>query len=517
MSGSSTSQLTAAGNVPDQQVLGGYHRFKYSNKHPKVKLQAYSQFTPTAINDSTINIETRNVKYSGFRFLHLTTSSDINLFGSFYLQSFVGDGDGVNVIGFNGSQINMYFPVFLSGILDMGTHRINNLADPVALTDAISLGYTETIITSSGIALTGEVTGVGTIGGGVATTIVSKLNQIPIATGTININSQNMINVGNVGIGVASPVNGIEFAGTTANCKICLWRGAGITNDFQIFGLGITSGVLKYTVNSSGSDHVFYCGASSTTSTELFRIAGAGYANVSGNLGIGVSVPTLPLQFPNTIGNCKICLYQTVANSFQVFGFGITASTLKYTVDSSSSNHVFYCGASSTTSTELFRIQGTGYATVSSGTGTFYSRVPSATWAKTANATTTPVLANTWTKVNSATALVGPVVQFTVATNKLTFNGSDLGTDCVGMFSATVVLTHTTGTPKLGLAVYLNGIAQLGCAAYVNPTVAGNLYNLSITPTLASLSPGDYLEIFVLGSTATTITASEISLSFIAC
>jgi hypothetical protein len=430
MSGTSTTKFTAAATVPNQESWGNYQRFNFSHTFPHIKLQAYSQFVPTVVNTSTINIETRNFRYAGFRFQQLSQSTDTNQFGSFYLQSFVSDGDGTNIFGFDGTNFNIYFPVFMSQALDMGSKKITHLADPVAITDALTLGYAESIINGSAVNLIGDVTGFGTIFGGVPTTLVLTLNQIPVATGTVNMNSQNVINVG--------------------------------------------------------------------------------------NLGIGVSSPTIPLQFPATTANCKICLYQTGANSFQVYGFGVTAGTLKYTVDASSANHVFYCGASSTTSTELFKIAGTGYATVSAGSGTLYSRVPSATWYKTGSSAGTVVAANTWTKAASSSSLNPPNRQFTTSVNRITFTGSDLSANCVGMYSATAVLSPSSGTPKLGLAVYLNGTNILGCQAYVSPTAAGGLYTLTIANTMIDLDPGEYLEIWVLSSTATTITVSEMSLSFIA-
>jgi hypothetical protein len=186
-------------------------------------------------------------------------------------------------------------------------------------------------------------------------------------------------------------------------------------------------------------------------------------------------------------------------------------------VDTFTSSHVFYCGASPTTSTELFRIHGSGYATVLLGDGTFYSRVPSATWFKAGSASTTTTAANTWIKAVSTSSLAPPNRQFTSSTNRITFTGSDLSTDSKGMFSATAVLSPSSGTPKLGLAVYLNGTNILGCQAYVSPTVAGGIYTLSITNTMCDLNPADFLEIWVLTSTATTLTVSELSLSFIAC
>jgi ribosomal protein L31 len=510
MSGTSTSKFTAAATVPNQESWGHYQRFNFADTFPHIKLQAYSQFVPTAGNTSTINIETRNSRYAGFRFQQLSQSTDLNQFGDFYFQSFVSDGDGTNIFGFVADALKFYYPLSMEG------YKITNLATPTNASDAANKSYVDGLGVGT-VTLTGNVTGSGTVGTPFATTIVSTLNNIPVATGAVNINSQNITSVGNLGIGVASPNNGIEFAGITGDCKICLWRGGGITNDFQVFGFGIAANTLKYTVNSSSSSHVFYCGASSTTSTELFKIAGAGYVNVSGNLGIGVSVPTISLQFPNAVSDCKICLYQTAANSFQVYGFGVTAGTLKYTVDASTSNHVFYCGASSTTSTELFKIAGTGYATVSAGSGTFYSRVPSATWFKTGYTGVTVAAANTWIKAVSSSSLTPPNRQFTTSVNRITFTGSDLADNCVGMYSATAVLSPSSGTPKLGLAVYLNGTNILGCQAYISPTAAGGLYTLTISNTMIDLDPGDYLEVWVLSSTATNITVSEMSLSFIAC
>ncbi len=430
MSGTSTSKFTAAATVPNQESWGTYQRFNFSDTSPHVKLQAYSQFVPTSLNTSTINIETRNFRYAGFRFQQLSQSTDVNQFGSFYLQSFVSDGDGTNIYGFDGTNFDIYFPVILHSTLNMGGFKITNLGTPTTGSDAATKTYVDTAAAGS-ITLTGNVTGSGTVGSSFATTIVSKLNEIPVATGDVNINSQDIISTGNIGVGVSSP--------------------------------------------------------------------------------------TIPLQFATATSNCKICLYQTAVNSFQVYGFGVTAGTLKYTVDASTASHVFYCGASTTTSTELFRIAGTGYATALLGDGTFYSRVPSATWFKAGNASTTTAAANTWIKAVSSSSLNPPVRQFTNSTNRITFTGSDLSANCKGMFSACVVISPSSGTPKLGLAVYLNGTTALGCQAYVNPTAAGNLYNLSITPTMIDLDPGDYLEIWVLSSTATTLTVSELSLSFAAC
>lgn len=75
----------------------------------------------------------------------------------------------------------------------------------------------------------------------------------------------------NLGLGVTSPDFLLEFP-TTTGSKICLWKGA--ANQHQIFGFNINSAELNYQVNTTGSNHVFKAGTSSTTSNTLLTIPG---------------------------------------------------------------------------------------------------------------------------------------------------------------------------------------------------------------------------------------------------
>jgi hypothetical protein len=84
-----------------------------------------------------------------------------------------------------------------------------------------------------------------------------------------------------------------------------------------------------------------------------------GNTTVSGNVGIGTS-PNAPLQFANALVNRKIVLYEVANNDHQFLGFGVNNNTLRYQVNTTGDSHVFFTGASSTTSTELMRIQGDG-------------------------------------------------------------------------------------------------------------------------------------------------------------
>ena len=99
-----------------------------------------------------------------------------------------------------------------------------------------------------------------------------------------------------------------------------------------------------------------------TQSVERMRI------NANGNVGIGTTSPNAPLQFPNTLQNRKIVLYESANNDNQYYGLGINASTLRYQVSNVGDNHVFYAGTSPTTSNELMRITGSGKVGIGTST-----------------------------------------------------------------------------------------------------------------------------------------------------
>jgi hypothetical protein len=157
---------------------------------------------------------------------------------------------------------------------------------------------------------------------------------------------------GNVGIGTTAPNAPLQFANTAANRKIVLFDG--INNDHQYFGFGINTSMLRYQVDGTASVHAFFAGASATTSNELMRITG------TGNVGIGSTTPNAQLQLGNTIANRKVILFEVANNDHQYYGLGVNNQIFRYQVDNTISSHAFYAATSTTASTELMRITGTG-------------------------------------------------------------------------------------------------------------------------------------------------------------
>jgi hypothetical protein len=131
----------------------------------------------------------------------------------------------------------------------------------------------------------------------------------------------------------------------------------------------------------------------------------------AGNVGIGTTVPHAPLQLENQVANRRIVLWEMGNNDHQFYGLGISPSIFRYQVDATSASHVFYAGATATTSNELMRIQGDGKVGI--GTAT-----PSASAALDVSSTTRGFLPPRMTAAQIA-AIASPTVGLTV------FNTSD--------------------------------------------------------------------------------------------
>ena len=138
---------------------------------------------------------------------------------------------------------------------------------PTSTDTLVGRNTTDTLTNKSISAATNTIT----VGG---TNITSLLGQDVRSTADVTFNT----------ITTGSTTNGeIDFAtsDTIKNRKIVLF-GASTGNDHQYYGLGINSNTFRYQALASTADHVFYVGASTTTSTEIFRVKGTG----------GIQLPT---------------------------------------------------------------------------------------------------------------------------------------------------------------------------------------------------------------------------------
>jgi microcystin-dependent protein len=92
-----------------------------------------------------------------------------------------------------------------------------------------------------------------------------------------------------IGIGVTDPLTTLSITSSSYSPKITLYDNNDTTKHM---GFGVTVNQLNY---HSIKDHVFYNGGKNADGTEYMRL------DASGNLGIGVSIPTAKLDISNNI------------------------------------------------------------------------------------------------------------------------------------------------------------------------------------------------------------------------
>ncbi|WP_425290911.1 tail fiber domain-containing protein [Spirosoma linguale] len=152
--------------------------------------------------------------------------------------------------------------------------------------------------------------------------------------------------------------------------------GIGFTTKIQSFSTGGVRNAIGYyidAVEATGTDpgnpHNAYgiylpnaitaSGGSVNSAWSIYNASTAS-SYYAGNVGIGTTTPNAPLQFSNSLANRKIVLYDGNNNDNMYYGFGINGGLMRYQVADQTNSHAFYSGVTSTSSTELMRITGTG-------------------------------------------------------------------------------------------------------------------------------------------------------------
>lgn len=517
-------------------------------------------FVPVDGMPSRTNLEVRNNMFSGFRWVQITQDGDTH--GSYKLQSFVSaEPDGLDILIFaDDGSITFAVPptlegVVLSGDLDMGYHAIKGLSgiafrDATVIPDCIIFDNT---VQKRGIVFFGgnndhQFTGIGltsipsgfvfqTLNNsvdyywlqGVSSTSSSQLMKLSSTSGlnvagnitAVGIFSGNSISVSGgvtaVSITASSVVNTlnvsasgiisgnsfsastfINFSNSSINRKVILYDTTG--NDHQFIGLGTNTSAFRFQVDNVGTDYIWYAASSTTTSVERMRLTSTG-------LGIGISAPHAPLQFASNYVSRKVVFYEVANNDYQFHGIGISSGATEYVVPSTSSDHVFYAAASSSSKNELARIKGNGDLTVAGNltvTGSLYSQRSSALMYMQGNATGTTITpASTWTKIAGTTTVALPyLVDFTSpSTNRLTYTGTPT---IKANVSVNLTFSHNGAvTEELMFAVYKNG-SQVSESIMSTEITTSVITNISLS-TIVQLSTNDYIEIWCLSPTNTRI------------
>lgn len=184
---------------------------------------------------------------------------------------------------------------------------------------------------------------------------------------------------GNVGIGLANPQNRVDIAnGATRTNAHPTGRPLYITgslgdasNGVEIRDFDATQGVGigRNTVYAAGSwaDQNLGLAGKGGLGNVLIITNGAERVRFSptGQVGIGTQFPHAMLHLANATANRKIILNELADNDHQFDGIGINSdNSVRYQTQSTSNDHIFYAGASTTTSNELLRIKGNGNVAV---------------------------------------------------------------------------------------------------------------------------------------------------------
>lgn len=312
---------------------------------------------------------------------------------------------------------------------------------------------------------------------------------------------------GNIGIGTSTPHSLLHFSNSPNVRKITL-REVG-NNDHEFFGFGNSLGILHHQVPSTSTDHVFYAGINSTTSTELFRVAGTGF------VGIGNSIPHAPLHFSDLPNTKKIILREISQNAHQFFGFGANLSEVRYQVADTTNNHVFYAGVDAITSNELARITGDGNIEAAAdiiANGTIYGMRPSGTLFATSGSPFTTVTGDNWTKISATMISMGSTNLFsTGVNNRLTYTGSP----SISILTILdVSLTANVINTNYSISIYKNGVMILGSNTPMTALTLG--YNIVSTNGRTTLNNGDYIEAWIRSNRNENVATATVILSVIA-
>jgi hypothetical protein len=191
--------------------------------------------------------------------------------------------------------------------------------------------------------------------------------------------------------------------------------------------------------------------------------------NSAGNIGMGTTPLTnarlyvtntgaKKIQFENdTTTNRHIVLWQTGDNEHQFYGIGVNANTFRSQIDSSASVYTWNAGASTTTSTEVMRLTGTGNLGIGSATPTEKLHVVG-----NIKATGTLTAGNT-TIANIGASNLSLPVDGTITTQNIVATSNVINIGCDTITTAVNIACGTTSqTVNIGTSGASNTVINIG-------------------------------------------------------
>lgn len=166
------------GITPNLKIQGANQAFKFGWDTLPPPIGAFSlenAYIPIISSNSFTNFNFKNNTLSGFRFTHETSTTDT--IGQLKLQSFIGDSPtGTDILTFgNDGSINFISPLVISSDLNMNGFKLRNVDTPVLGTDGVNKDYADSLLSGGTVTLTGAVTGTGSVGSSIATTLSPQL------------------------------------------------------------------------------------------------------------------------------------------------------------------------------------------------------------------------------------------------------------------------------------------------------------------------------------------------------
>jgi len=493
------STITVAGINPALKILGATQQFNYTQELST--FQITNSFIPTGLISSTFNFELRNNLYSGFRWVHLTNSTDTH--GSLTLQSFVNaqpTGTSILSFGQNGG-ITLDAPVVISNNLDLNNNKIINLANPTNPQDAATKFYVDNA--GGTITLIGNVTGSGILNTNITTTLNMTLDQIPIPVSNVNLNNHKIINL-------LDPT--LAQDATTKNYV-----------DTRTIPISQLAGYVSSTATYLRGDGIWANFNSAATALRLDQFAiPTANIDLNNNKIINLATPTLATDsatkgyVDSAVSGVNITLTGAVTGT----GSGTINTTLTPITTSQISNFnssvtAFRLDqfAVPTASLDLNSQKIVNLATPTVATDaankSYVDNTPYGIIFMSGNATGTTVAASTFTKIVGTTTSVF-LNNFTMPIdNQLQY----IGTDTINtIVSVNISASHDLLVVNtLGVSIFKNGITQVLPVNYSYQAVQNALTSLTLS-VYVEFATNDFIELLVNSSNAATVLVTDMSL-----